>query len=142
MEVAHTAGLSPAQADIKAILNMDLLGTGFVLDEFGKIIEPNGAGVFIFSMSAYMLPVLPPEIEKQLAITASDDLLDLEFMAPESLGSPEMAYMYCKCANQLRVQAMSFSALGLVGRGDFVDNAASTHGTLCLTKSEAFSNYN
>src|SRR5947209_8548842 len=37
-QVAHTAGLSPAQASAAAILAVDLLGTALVLEEFGEVI--------------------------------------------------------------------------------------------------------
>src|SRR5437899_2122024 len=38
--VAHTAGLSPAQAPVDAILRVDLLGTALVLDEFAHVVAP------------------------------------------------------------------------------------------------------
>ena len=36
-QVAHTAGLSPAQASAEAILAVDLLGVALVLDAFGNV---------------------------------------------------------------------------------------------------------
>ncbi|EUA30491.1 short chain dehydrogenase family protein [Mycobacterium xenopi 4042] len=54
--VVHTAGLSPQQASAQAILAVDLLGVALVLDEFGAVIAPGGAGVVIASMAAHMYP--------------------------------------------------------------------------------------
>jgi hypothetical protein len=49
VHVVHTAGLSPAQASPEAIIAVDLIGAAFVLDEFGRIIAPDGPGVVIAS---------------------------------------------------------------------------------------------
>jgi NAD(P)-dependent dehydrogenase (short-subunit alcohol dehydrogenase family) len=57
-QVAHTAGLSPTQASAEAVLRVDLLGVAMVLDAFGKIIAPGGAGVVIASMAGYLFPAL------------------------------------------------------------------------------------
>ena len=54
--VAHTAGLSPSQARAEAILAVDLLGVALVLDAFGEIVAPGGAGVVIASMAGHMFP--------------------------------------------------------------------------------------
>jgi NAD(P)-dependent dehydrogenase (short-subunit alcohol dehydrogenase family) len=43
--VVHAAGVSPSQAPIEAILAVDLYGTAVVLEEFGNVIAPGGAGV-------------------------------------------------------------------------------------------------
>ena len=51
--LVHTAGLSPVQASVKAILAVDLLGVALVAEEFGAIMAPGGAGVVIASMSGY-----------------------------------------------------------------------------------------
>ena len=47
----HAAGVSPSQAPPDIILKVDLYGAALVLEEFGKIIAPGGAGVVIASMS-------------------------------------------------------------------------------------------
>ena len=44
VHVAHTAGLSPTQAPAAAILAVDLVGVALVLEAFGAIIAPGGAG--------------------------------------------------------------------------------------------------
>lgn len=49
--VIHAAGVSPSQASPATILAVDLYGTALVLEEFGKVIAPKGAGIVIASMS-------------------------------------------------------------------------------------------
>lgn len=48
---------------------------------------------------------LPPEQEKALAVTPAAELLDLPFLAPETLGHPGIAYTVAKRGNAVRVQA-------------------------------------
>ena len=43
----HAAGVSPSQASPSTILRVDLYGTALVLEEFGNVIAPGGAGVVI-----------------------------------------------------------------------------------------------
>ena len=59
--VVHTAGLSPQQASVEAVLAVDLLGVALSIDEFGRVIEPGGAGVVIASMAGHMQPALDPD---------------------------------------------------------------------------------
>ena len=59
VEVVHTAGLSPYMASPDKILAVDLLGVALVLEEFGRVIAPGGAGIVISSMAGYMPPPLP-----------------------------------------------------------------------------------
>src|ERR1700761_3275259 len=66
-KVVHTAGLSPQQASTEAVLAVDLLGVALSIDEFGKVIEPGGAGVVIASMAGHMMPPPDAELVKQLA---------------------------------------------------------------------------
>ncbi|NEC14750.1 SDR family oxidoreductase [Streptomyces sp. SID8014] len=108
IQVVHTAGLSPVQAPAKAILAVDLLGTALVLEEFGRVIAPGGAGLVIASMAGHMPgpATLSPEREQALAHTPADDLLALPFLDPEELGA-RGAYPLSKYANRLRVQAAS-----------------------------------
>src|SRR3984957_7166524 len=76
--VVHTAGLSPQQASTEAVLAVDLLGVALSIDEFGRVIEPGGAGVVIASMAAHLQPALDPELERQLASLPAEELLGLE----------------------------------------------------------------
>jgi NAD(P)-dependent dehydrogenase (short-subunit alcohol dehydrogenase family) len=105
VQVAHTAGLSPVQASPAAILAIDLAGTALVLEEFGQIIAPGGAGVVISSMAGHMQPPLDPEAEHALAYTPADRLLALPILGPDAASNSGAAYPLAKRANHLRVQA-------------------------------------
>lgn len=43
--LVNGAGVSPSQASIETILQVDLYGTAVVLEEVGKVIKPEGVGV-------------------------------------------------------------------------------------------------
>jgi NAD(P)-dependent dehydrogenase (short-subunit alcohol dehydrogenase family) len=102
--VAHTAGVSPQQAPVAAVLAVDLLGTAIVLEEFERVIGEGGAGVVISSMGGHM-GTYPPELEQALASTPTDLLLALPFLSAEALTNAGAAYSIAKRANQLRVRA-------------------------------------
>lgn len=106
--VVHTAGLSPVQASVDAILRVDLLGTALLLDSFASVIAPGGAGVVVASMAGTLVPV-DPDLERRLATTPTEELLDLEGLSPELLTDPGMAYGIAKRANQLRVRAAALA---------------------------------
>lgn len=76
-----------------------------VLDEFGGTIEPGGAGVVIASMAGHINPPLDPNVERQLATAAAEDLLTLPACSAEAIINSHMAYPFAKRANQLRVAA-------------------------------------
>jgi NAD(P)-dependent dehydrogenase (short-subunit alcohol dehydrogenase family) len=102
--VVHTAGLSPTQAPASAILAVDLVGVALVLEEFGRVIAPGGAGVVIASMAGHLMP-LTTEQETALARTSADELLDLPFVDPSA--HPGFAYGIAKHANRIQVGAAS-----------------------------------
>jgi NAD(P)-dependent dehydrogenase (short-subunit alcohol dehydrogenase family) len=104
-QVAHTAGLSPSQASAEAILAVDLLGTALVLQEFGEVVAPGGAGVVIASMAGHMFPPLAAEQEKALAHKPPGELLQLDFIC--KITDPNVAYPIAKQANHIRVRAAS-----------------------------------
>lgn len=101
--VVHTAGLSPQQASADAVLAVDLLGVALSIDEFGRVIEPGGAGVVIASMAGHMQPALDPEVERQLGGAPTDELLGLAVCS--SITDSRLAYPFAKRANQIRVAA-------------------------------------
>ncbi len=104
-QMAHTAGLSPSQAPAEAILAVDLLGVALVLEEFGEIISPGGAGVVIASMAGHLVPPLAADQEHALAGTPAGELLQLDFVS--KLDHPGFAYAIAKQANHIRVRAAS-----------------------------------
>jgi NAD(P)-dependent dehydrogenase (short-subunit alcohol dehydrogenase family) len=105
VQVVSTAGVSPVQAPAEAVLAVDLYGTAVVLEEFGKVIAPGGAGVHISSMAGHMPPPLDPETAHALAFTPVEELLALPVLAPDAVPNSGAAYAISKQANHLRVQA-------------------------------------
>ncbi|RIR53378.1 SDR family NAD(P)-dependent oxidoreductase, partial [Mycobacteroides abscessus] len=79
-QVAHTAGLSPAQSPTAAILAVDLVGVALVVEEFGKIVTSGGAGVVIASMAGHMPYELTAEQEQELGSAHAEDLLSLPYV--------------------------------------------------------------
>src|SRR5512133_4110260 len=74
--VIHAAGVSPSPASPETILSVDLYGTALVLEEFGNVIAPGGAGVVIASQSGHRLGALTADEDAALAMTPADGLLD------------------------------------------------------------------
>jgi NAD(P)-dependent dehydrogenase (short-subunit alcohol dehydrogenase family) len=103
--IAHTAGVSPAQATPERIMQVDVLGTAYVLDEFEPHAGPGTVIVCIASMAGAMVPVAA-DVEHALATTPTDGLTAIPALDPSDL-DPGMAYVMAKRANQLRVQAAS-----------------------------------
>ncbi|UGT94558.1 MULTISPECIES: SDR family oxidoreductase [Mycobacterium] len=103
--VAHTAGLSPVQAWAQTILAVDLVGVALMLQEFGDVVAPGGAGVVIASMAGHLVPPLTAEQEHALAHNPPGDLLALDFVS--RVTEPAFAYPIAKRANHIRVCAAS-----------------------------------
>jgi NAD(P)-dependent dehydrogenase (short-subunit alcohol dehydrogenase family) len=103
--LVHAAGVSPSQAPPAAILAVDLYGTAVVLEEFGDVVAPGGAGVVIASQSGHRLPALSPEQDRALATTPADELLRLPMLQPDQVSDPLHAYQLAKRGNSLRVMA-------------------------------------
>jgi NAD(P)-dependent dehydrogenase (short-subunit alcohol dehydrogenase family) len=112
--LVHAAGVSPSQAPPEAVLRVDLYGTALVLEEFGAVIAPGGAGIVISSQSGHRLPALTPEQNRALALTPAEDLLALPFLQPGEVVDSLHAYQLAKRGNSLRVmaQAVSWGARG------------------------------
>jgi NAD(P)-dependent dehydrogenase (short-subunit alcohol dehydrogenase family) len=101
----HAAGVSPSQAPAEVILKVDLYGTALVLEAFGDVIAPGGAGVVIASQSGHRLPALTAEQDAALATTPADALLALAMLQPDRVTDPLQAYQLSKRGNALRVRA-------------------------------------
>ena len=103
-EVQHlinAAGVSPSQAPVERILQVDLYGTSVLMEEFGKVICEGGSGIIISSQSGHRLPALPLEQNEALATTPCDQLLELPFL--KAITDTLKAYQYSKRCNVLRV---------------------------------------
>ena len=96
----NAAGVSPSQAPVEKILQVDLYGTSVLMEEFGKVIAEGGSGVFISSQSGHRLPALSLEENEVLATAPVDDLLKLPFIA--AITDTLKAYQYSKRCNVLR----------------------------------------
>jgi len=78
--VINAAGVSPSQTSIKNILEVDLYGTAVLLEEFGKVISEDGNCIVISSQSGHLLKALSQEENELLALTPTDELLNLEIL--------------------------------------------------------------
>ena len=96
------AGVSPSQAPIEVILQVDLYGTAVLMEEVGKVIAKGGAGVIISSQSGHRLPALTPEQDRALAMTPTEDLIKLDFLQPEKIKDTLHAYQLAKRCNEKR----------------------------------------
>lgn len=103
--LVNAAGVSPSQAPIEAILKVDLYGTAVLLEEVGKVIAEGGVGVTISSQSGHRMKQLTPEEDEQLAITPTEELLNLEILQPENITDTLHAYQMAKRCNEKRVMA-------------------------------------
>jgi len=107
MGLIHSAGVSPSQAPVAAILKVDLYGTAVILEQFGNIIGRGGSGVVIASQSGHRLGALTAEQNRLLAMTSADELLSLPMLQPDQIKDTLHAYQISKRGNALRVMAES-----------------------------------
>lgn len=103
----NSAGVSPSQAPIERILNVDLYGTAVLLEEVGKVIKVGGTGVTISSQSGHRMEQLGAVIDEQLATTPTEELLKLDVLQPENIKDTLHAYQLAKRCNEKRVMAES-----------------------------------
>ena len=99
--LVNAAGVSPSQAPVEEILRVDLYGTSVLIEEFGRVIAEGGSCVIISSQSGHRLPALPQEQNDALAMTPTDELLELPFL--KAINDTLKAYQYSKRSNVLRV---------------------------------------
>lgn len=103
--LVNGAGVSPSQASIDTILQVDLYGTAVLLEEVGKVIKSGGVGVTISSQSGYRMPALSEAVNKQLAMTPTEEILHLDVLQPSNIKDSLHAYQMAKRCNVLRVMA-------------------------------------
>jgi len=107
MGLVNAAGVSPSQASVEQVLKVDLYGTSVLLEEFGKVMAPGGAGIVISSQSGHRLPALSLVDNQALAMTPTEELLELPILQKDVIKDSLAAYQYAKRANVLRVAAES-----------------------------------
>jgi len=105
--LVNGAGVSPSQASIEAILKVDLYGTAVLLEEVGKVIAEGGCGVTISSQSGWRMPQLTAEEDALLAMTPTEELLELPMLRPQAIKDTLHAYQMAKRCNEKRVMAQS-----------------------------------
>lgn len=105
--LVNGAGVSPSQAPIEAILNVDLYGTAVLLEEVGKVIAEGGVGVTISSQSGWRMQQLTASEDEALATTPTEELLKLDILQPENIKDTLHAYQLAKRCNEKRVMAQS-----------------------------------
>ena len=98
-----TAGASPNQTSPEHIVKLDMIGTGYALDAFGKVMAPGGAGLVISSQTGYMYPI-PYEVEQQILQTPTEGLMDLPIIRETAMQNSGYAYMIAKRVNHLQAQ--------------------------------------
>ena len=97
--IIHAAGVSPSQASPAAILSVDLYGTAIVLEEFGHVIAPGGAGVVIASQFNYRPGTPSDEQNAALATTLAEELLVLPSFHAAIVTDSLNAYQLAKRGN-------------------------------------------
>ena len=95
------AGVSPLQAHVERIFQVNLYGTAVLLEEFGKMISDGGYNVIISSQSGHRLGALTKEQNFQLATMPTEELLNLPFL--KAITDTLKAYQFSKRCNVLRV---------------------------------------
>lgn len=73
------------------------------MEEVRKVIVPGGSGVVISSQSGFRMPALTAEQDRALAMTPTEELLDLDFLQPDQIENTLHAYQLAKRANEKRV---------------------------------------
>ena len=103
MYFIDTAGASPNQASPEHIVSLDMVGTGYAVDAFGRVMAEGGAGLIISSQAAYMYPI-PNEDELQIVNAATDELAALPIVRNVAMQNSGLAYMIAKRVNHLQSQ--------------------------------------
>jgi NAD(P)-dependent dehydrogenase (short-subunit alcohol dehydrogenase family) len=99
--LVHTAGLSPTMASGERVLQVDLLGTEYVLEAFTDLVAEGTVAVCIASMAGY-ISNLTSEQQAALIAADADDLLGL--VGPVDGLDFGATYSIAKRVNHLRVE--------------------------------------
>ncbi len=104
--LVHTAGLSPTMADSRRITEVNLVGTGIVLEAFLPYATEGTAVVCISSMSGYMPPRQGPYMDVLKQPLAENVVETMEQFAQ---GNPGAAYSLSKLGVQLIVEEQAWT---------------------------------
>jgi NAD(P)-dependent dehydrogenase (short-subunit alcohol dehydrogenase family) len=106
-DMVIAAGVSPSQAPVETILQVDLYGSAVMMEEVGKVIAEGGTGIMISSQSGFRMPALTAKEDEQLATTPTEELLGLDILQPENIKDTLHAYQLAKRCNEKRVMAQA-----------------------------------
>jgi len=98
-----TAGASPNQTSPEHILKLDMVGSGYAMDAFGKVMAAGGAGLLISSQTGYMMRI-PDDVEQQILTTPTEELMDLPYIRETAMQNTGFAYIIAKRVNHLQAQ--------------------------------------
>ena len=98
-----TAGASPNQSSPEHILKLDMVGTGYAVDAFGKVMAKGGAGLIVSSQTGYMFDI-PYEVEAEILNTPAEKLMDIEYIKETGMQNSGSAYIIAKRVNHLQAQ--------------------------------------
>lgn len=106
--VVHTAGVAAATSSVRGILDVDLLGTVYVIEAFEKVAVRGTSLVCVASLAGHMASIGGAD-EAALATAPAEELLGLDAVTSLSDDDPTAAYILAKRANHLRVQAAALA---------------------------------
>lgn len=100
----HTAGLSPTMSSAKRIIEVNLVGTAHLLDEFLELASEGSVAVCFSSMGGYFVPREGPHADLLRKPLASDSIDQLsQFIGDD----PGAAYAFSKLGVRLVVEDQS-----------------------------------
>lgn len=111
--VVHSAGVSPTQALAEAIVSVDMIGTGIVIEEFEGVIEPGGSAVVVAGSAGHehWPTLIDAQLEATILASKPEDLLTLPEVRSILYDQPDhdlaraSAYGFAKRVNHLHVRA-------------------------------------
>ncbi|WP_258803661.1 hypothetical protein [Pseudarthrobacter sp. NS4] len=105
--VVHTTDLSSILTSREAILHGDLLGTTVILEEFGQVIAPGGAGVVVCSPGGRIGEGHPCDMQRLWSFTPTSEVPELPSVARSGGGSGDACKLHrqSRRTTALRVQA-------------------------------------
>ena len=108
--LVHAAGISPTMADVRRILEVDLVGTQLLLDAFDPLVEPGSTAVCFASSAAHQVELMGarPDLDALVEHPTADGFLD-DVVA--QFDDPGLAYAWAK-RGVIRAAARSAVAWG------------------------------
>lgn len=99
-----------------------------LLEEVGKVIKKGGVGVTISSQSGHRMPALSAEVDEELAITTTEELLNLDVLKENNIKDTLHAYQMAKRCNVKRVmsEAVKWGECGARINFNFTRNNCNT----------------